>query len=193
MELNQNTPIKMRSEVSQTGLIDFCDYVKQHVGNESKIRVIVEIGSYTGESAVIFAKQFPKAMIYCVDPWTEGYDDTDIASHSDFNAVEEMFDNRVKDFPNIIKVKGKSLNTGIECDVVYIDGCHQYECVKEDIKHWRQFAIRFIGGHDYYPKEIADLHPHIKGVREAVDEQLPSPYFSIQTFSDGSWITSLSA
>lgn len=178
------TPIQMRSEISLVGLQDFCDFINSKF-SESPIESIVEIGSYTGESAVFFAKQFPNATIYCVDPWTPGYDDTDIASNSEFEVVEKMFDERTKGY-NIVKIKADSLHIDIECDIVYIDGCHQYECVKDDIKYWKKRCSKAIAGHDYYPKEIADQHPHIKGVREAVDELFSDQ--QIHTFADGSWL-----
>lgn len=179
--MNEFTPVQMRSELSLVGLQDFCDFIN----SKFTVKTFVEIGSYTGESAVFFAQQFPNATIYCVDPWSPGYDNTDIASHSEFEMVEKMFDERTKGY-NIVKIKAESLQTNIKCDIAYIDGCHQYQCIKDDINHWIKQCSKAIAGHDYYPKEIADQHPHIKGVREAVDELFFGK--KIHTFADGSWL-----
>jgi hypothetical protein len=64
-------------------------------------------------------------------------------------------------------------------DFVYIDGCHLYESVMEDLALWLP-KIRpngLIGGHDF-----AEWYPDImKAVRTVVGE--PD-----KTFSDSSWI-----
>ena len=60
--------------------------------------MLVEIGSYMGESAVLFAQSGKFKKIVCVDPWT------DIPGHGD-NAyfgmaeVEKTFDANVKYYP----------------------------------------------------------------------------------------------
>ena len=165
------------------GLLKLCVDIDEKIGGKI---TIVEIGSYMGESAVIFAEYFPNAKIYCIDPWLSGYDVKDSASSSDFKDVEEQFDLRTKDFKNIIKVKDFSLNQNIPCDVVYIDGLHTYKGVKEDILHWQPLTKKVICGHDYYTdEEFLKIHVHVTGVKVAVDEILGKPD---KTYSDGSWL-----
>ena len=61
----------------------------------------------------------------------------------------------------------------------------KYECVKEDIRHWLPLTGKVISGHDYYlDLNFIKVHPHIKGVRLAVDEMLGTPD---TVFNDGSW------
>jgi len=86
---------------------------------------------------------------------------------------------------NIVKHKCLSTEFSIECDVVYIDACHTYECVKADIIHWLPLTKTIISGHDYYHGgDFLEKHPHIAGVSVAVDEVLGEPD---QTFEEGSW------
>ena len=65
-------------------------------------------------------------------------------------------------------------------DFIYIDGCHQYEFVKNDLINYfpkiKQDGI--ISGHDYCLGWI--------GVKTAVDEFFKKP--PLKTYSDGSWV-----
>lgn len=178
------------NDLGSKGLRDLCKDIKSYLG-EGNI-TLVEIGSYMGESAEIFAQELPNATIFCIDPWLSGYDEKDSASHSDFDLVENQFDLRTSKYPNIIKKKGFSTNFSINYDVIYIDGRHFYEGVKEDILHWLPFRKEkvIVSGHDYYTdSEVLKIHPHIKGVRQAVDEIFVQP---LKTYSDSSWQVQIS-
>jgi len=160
----------------------FCDELKKHIGESP---TIVELGSYMGESSLIFSEEFPNAKITCIDSWEGGFDTMDTCSSDNYSLVEEQFDLRLSSSTNITKIKGLSNCTKIKCDMVYIDACHKYECVKEDILHWLPLVGKIISGHDYYLNlDFINSHPHIKGVRQAVDELLGSPDM---VFGDGSW------
>lgn len=173
----------MRPKESASELNKFCQFIKQYIGETP---TVVEIGSFMGESAKILASNFPNGVIYCIDPWLPGYDNKDSASDFDFSDVENQFDLRTRNYTNIIKKKGLSTDFKIECDVVYIDGCHKYECVKEDILHWLPLTKKVICGHDYHSDDkVLELHPHIAGVKKAVNEILKTPD---KVFADGSWV-----
>jgi hypothetical protein len=174
----------MRPPNSEKGLRDLCTYIKQNVG---PIEKIVEIGSYMGESAVIFAEEFPNTTIICIDPWEGNYDENDTASSANYNEIEQQFDLRAAKYQNIIKYKGYSTDLEIQapCDVVYIDGCHSYDCVKEDIAIWDKLATKVICGHDYLNDEELKIHKHVAGVRKAVEESLGTPD---AFFADTSWL-----
>lgn len=160
----------------------FCREAKEIIGDSP---TIVELGSYMGESSLIFAEEFPNGKIYCVDSWEGGFDNADTCSGDDYNEVEHQFNLRTSSVNNITKIKGLSTSVGFECDLVYIDACHKYECVKEDIQHWLPLTGKVISGHDYYlDLNFIKVHPHIKGVRLAVDEMLGTPD---TVFNDGSW------
>ena len=60
---------------------------------EAEDKVMVEVGSYMGESTSVFAESVKS--ITSVDPWIEGYDDKDGASSTNMSKVEEYFDGEV--------------------------------------------------------------------------------------------------
>lgn len=172
----------MRPTDSANGLRSLCNYLKNTFG---EIVAMVEVGSYIGESAEIFAQEFPNTIIYCIDPWVGGFDDSDSCSVVDYSEIEAQFDARASKYTNIQKLKGNSTDYKIPCDFVYIDGCHKYECVKEDIIHWSPFASKAICGHDYYNDYIDTIQPHTAGVRKAVNELLGNP---TMIFDDNSYV-----
>lgn len=163
----------------------FCNEVKKILGETP---TIVELGSFMGESSLVFAEEFPNGKIICIDPWQGGYDEKDGASLANFTDVEEQFDLRMKLVNNIQKIKGYSTDYKIECDMVYIDACHKYECVIADIKHWLPLTKKIISGHDYIHPLWAKRFPHIADVRVAVEELLGQPD---KIYMDGSWFINL--
>lgn len=167
----------------RNGLVELINFIPLDKFN------MVEIGSYAGESADMFASSPKIASIWCVDPWQAGYDSTDPASSTNFLEVESAFDEVMKKHQDkISKFKGIA-NQFIEShpkfipDFVYIDANHTYEGCKDDILttlKWKGKGLKFIGGHDY-----ASWCP---GVIKAVDEMFGKPD---RTFSDSSWIVEL--
>ena len=151
---------------SNLGLIKVCE-----IANKTKI--MVEIGSYQGESTAIFSTYLPNAKIYAVDPWQNHYDAKDGSSEDyDMKDVEYNFDIITKN-RNIIKKKMTSEEFSFmiddeSVDLVYIDGNHQYDFVKNDILKWIPKIKQngYISGHDYHMFE---------DVRNAVDEILGVP------------------
>lgn len=181
--MSKELQVLMRPKESEDELRKFCQEVRQHIGEEP---IIVELGSYMGESALIFAQEFPNGTIHCIDAWVPGFDDNDTCSRDDYWYVENQFNSRMELVNNIVKHKCLSTEISIECDMVYIDACHTYECVKADIQHWLPTTKKIVSGHDYYPHghEFLEKLPHIAGVAVAVDEVLGQPD---QTFAEGSW------
>jgi hypothetical protein len=178
----------MRTEASlHGGLRNLAEDIKSQLGDNI---TLVEIGSYMGESAEIFAQVMPNAKIICIDPFLSGYDEKDSASNADYLEVEQQFDLRTSVYPNIQKMKGYSTDFQIDCDAIYIDGRHTYEGVKEDILHWKPFVKSIISGHDYYLEDtdVYKNHPHIQGVIKAVREVIGEVD---KTYSDFSWLKSV--
>lgn len=173
--------VVMRPAEFESELRRLCQDLKDVLGESP---TIVELGSYMGESSVIFAQEFPKGLIICIDSWEGGFDDADLTSFADYIDVEEQFDLRMSRYSNIRKIKGYSTDYSIECDMVYIDACHKYECVKNDIIHWGPFVKKVMSGHDYNTDEFINRHPHIAGVKVAINELLSFPD---KTYGDGSW------
>ena len=181
-KMGEELQVVMRLKESEEELKRFCQEVRQHIGDEP---IIVELGSYMGESALIFAREFPNGTIHCIDTWVGGFDDNDTCSGVDYMYVENQFNHRMGLVNNIVKHKCLSTEMSIECDMVYIDACHTYECVKTDIQHWLPVTKKIVSGHDYHlDSEFLEKYPHVGGVAVAVDEVLGKPD---QTFEEGSW------
>ena len=176
---NYNSGYEMRTSTAQkTGLNDLIDWL----GGVSGL-TLVEIGSYRGESASMFLRSGKFAHVYCVDPWDDGYDINDFAGFTNMRRVEKDFDKHVGGDSRVIKVKG-TIETlvknypALRPDVVYIDGCHTYEAVKNDITVTldKLKPTLAICGHDY-----SDNWP---GCRAAIVEMCGIPD---KTFADTSW------
>ncbi len=157
-------------------------FLKQH---RPDAEFIVEIGSYTGETAVMLAEEFQNALITCVDNWKGGYCVDERTTPEIMGSVEQAFDARTKSVLNILKVKGDSISIAQEVsekayDIIYIDADHSYEAVLSDIRNWQpKLSIGgILCGHDYDPSN--------PGVMKAVDECFKG-VSTIHTFEDNSW------
>lgn len=165
------------------GLISMCHAIADKLGKDKPF-VIVEIGSFLGESASMILNEFPNATLYCVDPWKQGYDPQDAASSVDMEEVERRFDEWASTQPRVIKRKGvssdfKDAEEFKQVDIVYIDGCHTYDGVKADIDFWNPRTRLAIAGHDYgYADWLAP-------VTQAVNDSAGTPD---AVFSDSSWL-----
>lgn len=157
------------------GLYDFIFHIQKFY--DTKKLTLIEIGSWTGESAKIFSDYF--RTVICVDPWD--IENAPEPMKIDVEIAEAMMNKMAKIKKNIIKIKGTSIevakNIEDKFDVVYIDALHDYDNVKADILAWNDKALKFIGGHDY--------RDNTDGVIKAVNEIFGKPD---RTFKDWSWI-----
>jgi len=171
------------AKFAKIGLNDMLDYIED-TGLVLKDETVVEIGSYVGDSTEIFAKRF--CEVISIDPFVNGYDDKDPASYQyPMGVVEKQFDILCKKHINIIKKKMTSKEAvnyfndiDFKVNIIYIDGIHAYEGVKNDIKMWLPLLnpSGWLTGHDYQGK--------FPGTIKAVDEfKKPD-----MTFRDTSWV-----
>lgn len=151
-----------------------------------KVNTMVEVGSYAGHSADMFASSGKIKTLWCIDPWRPGYDNNDGASYSDFNEVEAAFDSVARKHSRVIK-KFKGTLDDFICthrevhpDMIYIDACHTYDGCKIDLQNALKLNPRIISGHDY-----SDTWA---GVKQAVNEVVGTPHI---TFLDTSWLIHL--
>ena len=173
----------MRDQVGKEGLLDL---IKELGDNSNK--TMIEIGSFVGESTVLFAQSFKEVI--AIDPFMEGYDEQDPTSHSfDFKNVYQTYLDRTGDHQNIKTIVSTSIDAldqlkGLQFDFVYIDGLHTYDGVKTDIINYLPLVKTggVIGGHDYTDNTV---HKHLEGVKRAVDELFGHPD---KVFGDNSWI-----
>ena len=67
--------VKMRELTKQRdGLIELLEFTKLDG------MVMIEVGSFAGESAEVFASSGKVRQLWCIDPWKSGYDENDIES-----------------------------------------------------------------------------------------------------------------
>jgi predicted O-methyltransferase YrrM len=170
--------IPMRTESSKQGLRNLCNYL--NIENTKKM-TIVEIGSYRGDSTIIFANVFKKVIT--IDPFKSGIGG--INNSVDMRIVFKQFLNNIKDYDNIEYIKDFSYNVVNQfkdgsLDIVYIDGLHTPDAVKKDIQDWLPKIKKggYIAGHDFHRKKFP-------GVVLAVTEMIGS---KVKLFKDSSWI-----
>lgn len=135
-------------------------------------RSVLEIGSYDGVSAEIFALHCESVI--CMDNWGEMSED-----------IRAAFFNRMRPYANTRVIVGRSpealvYTAGELFDLVYIDGDHREAGVTADIVGCRHHlpGVR-LSGHDYDS-------PDCPGVKKAVDKLIGSD--KIKLFSDRSWV-----
>ena len=170
----------MRNQTGTEGLIDLI----KELGDNSE-KTMIEIGSFVGESTIIFAQSFKQVI--AIDPFLEGYDSEDPTSHLfDFDNVYQTYVDNTSPYPNIKTIKLTS-DAAVDIlkdelfDFIYIDGIHTYDQVKKDIQNYLPLIKKggIIGGHDYINGA------HLVGVYNAVNEMFGEPD---KVFVDKSWI-----
>jgi hypothetical protein len=136
-----------------------------------KFEIWTEIGTFNGESAVIFLGFKFVKKLHCVDIKT---------SHFAIKSLRSEIDSGRCVIHETTSVKAST--TIDTTDVIYIDGNHSYEFIKEDIKTWWEKIPEggVLAGHDY-----SSAWPDVK---RAVDEFLLShPELQLFKYADSSW------
>jgi hypothetical protein len=158
---------------------------------------IVEIGTYSGEGAVILSGYFFEVV--AVDPWSwkdgeelfdgfTGNPDSlaDWTPTPPSELIEEAFDKNVEGISNIRKVKAFDFDIvddfdNDSLDAVYIDSIHTFDSLMATVRRWLT-KIRsggYLAGHDYSDSW--------KGVVEAVDQISRMLHQQPVVYCDGSW------
>jgi len=168
---------------------DIKELVSQVQGDDL---ILVEIGSYRGESMEIFAESNKFKTIYCIDPWESGFDEKDMCDIAGFAEIEKTFDEKANKFNFIKKIKNKSFDASKHfedesIDIVYIDGMHTPEALELDIKTWlpKLKKTGYITGHDWHLKD-GFLQNTIKKMIGQPDYICEHVKFGGN--SDGSWL-----
>ena len=97
---------------------------------KDKVKSILEVGSYEGQSALFWLDFFPGVALTCIEPWA--YYATGALSALE---VEDHFDTNVGKL--VTKIKGNSIPSlyalsGSKFDLIYIDGDHRRDNVMID-------------------------------------------------------------
>ena len=149
----------------------------------TKYQRMIEIGSYMGESTMLFASSQIFTEIHTIDPH-HGEEEFNELFGYDWDFIKREFKTNTRFFDNIIHHEDYSYNVvnnfkDNDYDFIYIDGSHTYESVKRDLELYLPKLKKggIIGGHDY-----SQIWP---GVIEAVNEVVGNPD---KNFIDDSWI-----
>lgn len=146
--------------------------------------ICIEIGVLFGDFSQQILDILKPQKLYLVDSWEENAHDkngdetygkdlnflpTSYSSYQDYLSLKNKYSQQIeKNEINIIRnysYDAVSLFQDSYFDFIYIDACHLYECVKEDLSNYlpklKQGGI--MCGHDYFKLDNF-------GVIEAVDE-----------------------
>jgi hypothetical protein len=159
----------------------------QQLPNGSKM---VEVGCWKGKSIAYLGVEIINSgkdiKVDAVDTWaemeSESYHKTDVYVKT--NTLYQLFCSNISPVSKVVTpVRLSSLEAANQyadgsLDVVFIDACHEYDCVKKDIAAWlpKVKPNGYFAGHDY-PWSSEDA------VKRAVDESL-SPI----SVTEGCWV-----
>lgn len=148
---------------------------------------MIEIGSYMGESTMLFASTHIFDTIFSIDPH-EGSEEFNEMNGYDWDFIKNEYVLNTRFFNNIVHLKDYSYNVSDRfkdnsIDFIYIDGNHSYESLKKDFELFLPKLKKggIIAGHDYMP----DAWPE---VIKAIHEEVGEPDI---IFNDSSWIKKL--
>jgi predicted O-methyltransferase YrrM len=143
----------MRPDVGgQQGLVDICN----HIQKDCKIERMCEIGSYAGQSTIIFHNNLNDLKeLYAIDPYSLEFNTDNLFNSKNIENIYETFLHNTKPYPTI---KHKRLDSEEASktfendyfDFIYVDGCHKYESVLRDIRCWKDKIKNggYMGFHD---------------------------------------------
>jgi hypothetical protein len=178
------------------------DFLKE-IAKIQPIQYAVEIGVLHGDFSQMILKALQPDKLILVDPFETDdeliYDDNSLAvysSESDFQNLLKRFEGGI--FSGKITVIKNYSHKAFEdpankdfwkaitgrIDFIYLDACHLYECVKQDLNDWFPKLSKkgVMAGHDYI--NHADF-----GVIQAVDEFCKEQGFEIIILNEngGDW------
>jgi hypothetical protein len=136
--------------------------------------VFVEVGSWKGKSTAFLGVEIINSgkniKCYAIDTW-EGSPEHSDDPYIKTNRLYPLFVTNTQKVSSVVapirktSVEGAKEFKDNSVDIVFIDACHSYECVKEDIEAWLPKIKKggIMAGHDYYWGD--------NGVKKAVDER----------------------
>lgn len=154
---------------------------------------MVEVGSWSGESAMVFLASGRLRSLVMVDPFDPALCQSVLTHvHHRGTTCEDALALLTQDvlqvYPQASLLRMTSLEAaeqlaGRQFDVVYIDACHKEWAVRQDIEAWRPMVKPggLLAGHDHQSKQYP-------GVTRAVRALLGEPD---AVFADSSWVKRL--
>ena len=140
---------------------------------ENNVKTVIEVGCFLGKSTKFFVEQGCEVVSIDTFEGASDLNDCEEVKKRLPNLYEQfLFNLKELGIENRVTVLQGSSEWAFFCtqpfrsDLIFIDGSHKYEDVKQDIKMWSRRANKIICGDDY-----TDVHPDVK---QAVDELLPN-------------------
>lgn len=133
---------------------------------------IVDFGTGWGKSAASLALSAPKSTVYTFDLGDVYCLQRNVEDHKEYaKKVHEYLDKCGAGNVEFSINSSLSIPWDKPIDVLNIDSDHTYETAKKEINRWIPFVKPggFVFFHDYE-------HPRYPGVRQAIDELIPSKY-----------------
>ena len=144
-----------------------------------KLNVGVEVGVMQGRNIDRILRSRTHFKFYGVDPWvlTSEYAHWNkkmISKHeAEAKTVDEKYGRRCE-LIKAFSVEGAKQFDPSSIDLVFIDGAHTYDAVRQDIDAWlpKLKPGGIISGHDYRNRTVYQRKGHdFSGVEKAVDER----------------------
>jgi hypothetical protein len=160
-------------------------------------KVIAEIGCWIGVSTQTFL-HFKPSKLYAIDCWNLNNDPkdellTNLLYLTHANNAEAQFRHIMLEYNNVEIIKEFSVEAASKIPdrslyFCYIDACHSYQNVLEDIKAWLPKVQNngFIGGHDIFIENVAFA------LRDSIRTLPRLKNKTFTTYSDTSWLINLS-
>jgi len=168
-------------------------------------KLIIEVGSWKGSSAITMLKHAPEATVICVDTWLGGLEHWDMPDdptnpnkgwtyhmikwkhgrptlYQTFmsNIKKAGMEKRVIPISLTSRIASKLIKkTGLLADAIYIDGSHEYDDVLDDLKNY--WELLKPGG-----VMFGDDYAWVSVIR-AVDEFVEENNLKLELFHDSHW------
>ena len=133
-------------------------YLKTHLNARGLVGV--EIGTAAGNNALSMLRELPIKKLFLVDPYVPYIEH---GRRLSYVGAERIAKDRLGRFSEAIFVKKSSDDALADVteplDFVYIDGNHDYDCVKRDITNYYPLVKPggVLGGHDYLPRPVLEV------------------------------------
>lgn len=182
------------------------DYFGSYLNRRRLLGTAVEIGTHRGVFALTLRRTWRGKVLFCVDPWINGYDPDDPASLGDRDTDKQLALRRLRPWISdskceLLHMTSKQAATQFSngsVDFVYIDAVHKYESVFEDLGLWWPKVKKggILAGHDFIcPGAIRNPRNRLgysKEIQPAVMDfvsRLPEPpiIWLVQEKSNQNW------
>ncbi len=140
---------------------------------ELNVKTGAEIGVLSGRYSELICQSCPGIELLCVDAWTHYDGDARSKLQDVQDEAYRMAQERLEPF-NATLVKAFSMDAVQDVpleslDLVYIDACHQFDFVMQDLIEWSKRVKHggIVAGHDYYLFQNAGVVTAVNAYTEA--------------------------